>query len=203
MHRFVWNLRGPDPVGVDFGYPISAVYMNTAKEPTGPWVLPGTYTVHLIVGGKSYNQPLEVRMDPRVRTSALALTQQHTLSVRIVADLRQSSDALTAIRQLRTRVKDARTSAQGAALAALDDFDRQLAALDSGAPSFGRLGGDLGGLYGVLQEAEVTQTAQALAAIADRRATLGILLARWQALRTAGLGSLNAKLRAAGVAEIR
>jgi hypothetical protein len=30
-------------------------------------VLPGTYTVKLTVGGKSYTQPLIVKMDPRAR----------------------------------------------------------------------------------------------------------------------------------------
>lgn len=42
---------------------------------------PGNYTVRLTVGGKTYTQPLAVRLDPRVTTSAAALTQSEKLSV--------------------------------------------------------------------------------------------------------------------------
>jgi hypothetical protein len=205
MHRFVWNLREPDPVGVDFGYPIAAVFMNTAKEPTGPWVLPGAYTVHLIVGGKNYTQPLEVRMDPRVKTPTATLVRQHARSAALVEGVKRTSDALVAIRQLRAKVKDTRSSASGAVAQALDGFDQKLGALegDGAAPSLGRLNGELGGLYGVLQDADVAPTTQTLAAISERQAHLKTLLARWQTVRTTDLGLLNRRLSSAGVAEIR
>ena len=41
-------------VGASFGYPISAIVGDTPKEPLGPAVLPGTYTVKLTAGGKGY-----------------------------------------------------------------------------------------------------------------------------------------------------
>jgi len=44
MHRFVWDLHYSPPAGVQFRYPISAIYENTPTVPTGPWVLPGRYT---------------------------------------------------------------------------------------------------------------------------------------------------------------
>ena len=50
------------------------------KEPHGPWVLPGTYSVRLTVDGKSYKQPLTVKMDPRVPTPAAGLALQFSLS---------------------------------------------------------------------------------------------------------------------------
>ncbi len=64
MHRYVWDLR-PTPSapragggggggGGGFGRGAAAV-------------LPGTYTVKLTVGEKSYTQPLMVKMDPRVK----------------------------------------------------------------------------------------------------------------------------------------
>src|SRR6185503_12070504 len=61
-------------------YPIAAVYRNTAPAPTSPWVMPGKYIVVLTVGGKSYEQPLTVMMDPRVKTSNADLLQQFKLS---------------------------------------------------------------------------------------------------------------------------
>lgn len=62
MHRWIWDLRPTPPArpagggggGGGFGRGVSTV-------------LPGTYTVKLTVGGKSYTQPLIVKMDPRAR----------------------------------------------------------------------------------------------------------------------------------------
>jgi photosystem II stability/assembly factor-like uncharacterized protein len=83
MHRFVWDLHYTRPAGVATSYPISAVYQDTAPEPNGVWALPGAYTVKLTVAGRTYTQPLTLRMDPRVKTPAAALLQQFTLSKRI------------------------------------------------------------------------------------------------------------------------
>jgi hypothetical protein len=55
IHRWVWDLR-PTPAPSD----------GRGGGPGGALVLPGAYTVRLAVGGKSYTQPLRVKMDPRV-----------------------------------------------------------------------------------------------------------------------------------------
>jgi len=59
MHRWVWDLR-PTPTGGGRrgGGPVRGGELR---------VLPGTYTVKLTAGGKSYTQPLIVKMDPRVK----------------------------------------------------------------------------------------------------------------------------------------
>ncbi|MGH8865911.1 MAG: WD40/YVTN/BNR-like repeat-containing protein, partial [Burkholderiales bacterium] len=80
MHRFLWDLHYAPVPGAQPEYPIAAVYRNTAPDPTGPWALPGAYTVVLTVGGKSYEQPLTLMMDPRVKTSDGDLAQQFGLS---------------------------------------------------------------------------------------------------------------------------
>jgi hypothetical protein len=59
---------------------MTAVPHETAPQPTAPWVLPGSYTVSLTTGGKIFSQPLEVRMDPRLQTSAADLARQFQLS---------------------------------------------------------------------------------------------------------------------------
>lgn len=61
----------------------------------------------------------------------------------------------------------------------------------------------LGALYGTLQEADVAPTSQTLATVAEREKALAGLVARWAALRGADRAALNARLRAAGGAEIR
>ena len=62
MHRWIWDLRptpAPRPPGAGGG--------GFGGRGATSTVLPGTYTVKLSVGGKSYTQPLLVRMDPRTR----------------------------------------------------------------------------------------------------------------------------------------
>lgn len=79
-HRFVWDLHY-EPLNLAPVFPIAAVYGNTAPRPTSPWVMPGQYTVKLIVDGRSYVQPLTIKMDPRVKTSVQDLQLQHDLSL--------------------------------------------------------------------------------------------------------------------------
>ena len=64
MHRWVWDLRPTPPA--ESGGRAAAVTANFFGG-RGPTVLPATYTVKLTVGGKSYTQPLVVRIDPRVK----------------------------------------------------------------------------------------------------------------------------------------
>jgi hypothetical protein len=55
--------------------------MNTAPNPTSPFVMPGKYTVKLVVDGGSYLQSFMVKMDPRVKTALKDLQLQHDLSL--------------------------------------------------------------------------------------------------------------------------
>ena len=45
-----------------------------------PWASPGTYTVRLTVNGASYSQPLTLKLDPRVKTSAMDLATLYKLT---------------------------------------------------------------------------------------------------------------------------
>jgi hypothetical protein len=60
---------------------MTAVKNNTAPEPTAPWVMPGSYKIKLTVNGQTIEQPLEIVMDPRVKTSIKDLQRQHDLSM--------------------------------------------------------------------------------------------------------------------------
>ncbi len=79
-HRFMWDMHY-QPLNIAPSFPISAVYKNTAPEPTSPWVLPGKYTARLLVDGKMYEQSFFVKMDPRVKSSTVDLKLQHDLSL--------------------------------------------------------------------------------------------------------------------------
>src|SRR5262249_7368009 len=93
MHRWLWDRHYPDVPGVESEYPIAAIPHNTAPQPTGPWVMPGQYTVVLTVNGKSYSQPLTIKIDPRVKTPAAGLQQQFKLSSDVYTKLLSLSPA--------------------------------------------------------------------------------------------------------------
>jgi hypothetical protein len=87
MHRFVWDLRFPPPPVLEHEYPISAIAGDTPREPLGPFVLPGTYSVKLTVDGKVIARSLTVKMDPRVAMSDADLAAQLALLQRIAGAL--------------------------------------------------------------------------------------------------------------------
>lgn len=79
MHRLLWDMKYA-PLNIPVSYPMTAVKNNTAPDATAPWVLPGMYSVRITVGSKVIEQPLEIKMDPRVKTAMSDLQRQHNLS---------------------------------------------------------------------------------------------------------------------------
>ncbi len=101
-HRFMWDMHY-SPLNIPANYPISAIYMNTAPNETSPWVLPGNYIVRLTVDGKSYNQNIEIKMDPRVKASFKDLAVQHDLSLRCYKNIQ---NCMTALNEIKTKQND-------------------------------------------------------------------------------------------------
>ncbi|NQW04185.1 MAG: glycoside hydrolase [Acidobacteria bacterium] len=93
LHRFVWDVRYAPPAVTSFSYPISAVPWNTPKSPQGVWTMPGQYQVRLTAGGRTYRQPIQVKLDPRVQTPIADLSLQFKLSMAIDVALRQLAAA--------------------------------------------------------------------------------------------------------------
>jgi photosystem II stability/assembly factor-like uncharacterized protein len=188
MHRVEWDMRyTPLPGGGGRGgLPIAAVPHNTVGVPNSIWAAPGRYTVRLTVDGKSYTQPLTLKMDPRVKTPALALQQQFTMSKGLYDDITNAQRVLGQIRGIRAQA--------GAA-----PFTERLTALEGAGGGGGRGGrgggapagpdtinsvaGAMGGLMTTLQGAEVAPTTQLAAAIADRRAAMAKLMQKWTTLK--------------------
>jgi photosystem II stability/assembly factor-like uncharacterized protein len=78
--RFVWDMNYK-PLDEPASYPIGATYMDTAPDPTSPWVLAGDYTSKMTVNGKTYTQNFTIKQDPRVKTSPEKMKQIHDLSM--------------------------------------------------------------------------------------------------------------------------
>src|SRR5262249_10569048 len=154
-------------------YPISAIYRDTPSEPLGPAVPSGEYTAKLTVGGRSYTQPLTVKMDPRVKTPPEELAQQFVLSMQCYEGMRQAHEAQEQIRKLRAQLKE-RQERAGTLAEALAALDKKAAALEGsavprgrgglrsavsgGEASLGRVTGEMSRLLGILQGADVAPT---------------------------------------------
>jgi photosystem II stability/assembly factor-like uncharacterized protein len=212
-HRFLWNMHYPPVPGVEAEYPIAAIPHNTAPQPTGPWALPGQYTVVLKANGKTYSQPLVIKMDPRVKTSPAALQQQFKLSHDLYTQLLALSPAAEQIVDVRKQLKDLQPRATGEVLAAVNTLDKKLEALAGGAtrrPGAGTEPPTLGGLktkfltlFGVFQEADVAPSTQATAAVADLEKQLPPLMERWNAAKAQDLPALNQQLKGANLRELK
>jgi hypothetical protein len=214
MHRFLWDMHYPDVPGAEKEYPIAAVPHNTAPQPTGPWVMPGDYTVVLTVDGKSYSQALTIKMDLRVKTPVAGLQEQFAMSYQLYQRLLTLVPAVDQATQLRKQVEDRlKTAAQGSdAATALAHFNDLLNAVlgparqrfgpPSNVPSLSALRTKYGALFGVLQEVDATPTTQARAALTEIEKQLPPLLQQWQQLKTKELAATNEKLRQAGQPEL-
>ena len=180
------------------GYPISAISRDTPREPRGPIVVPGRYTVRLTVAGRIYAETLTVRMDPRVTTTAAGLLQQHVLATQLAGAIREDSTLLAQVRALRARIKVQRDSAgAGPRADALAALDQRADSLESGGgrgptgptgpTGLARLGGQLAGLYDVIEETDAAPTSQAVAGVAGLQRTLAGLRRRWAVLQRAAV----------------
>ncbi len=194
MHRVVWDLHYPPVPALRREYPIAAIYYNTPREPRGPWVVPGAYTVRLRAAGTTATQPLSVRLDPRLTLPPDALTRQFALAARLADALVRDSAALAQVHALRAELQATRQRAAAGPAAALDSLDARAAALETGAgtapaapglprePGFTRLNEQLVELYRVIEGADAPPTAQAAAAVPRLERALAERLARWREL---------------------
>jgi len=218
MHRFVWNLHYPKPEALETEFPISAIFHDTPEYPLGARVLPGDYTVKLTVDGKSYTEPLVVKMDPRITSSVDDLRKQHDMEVGAVEGMNDSYESLEQVRSVRAQLKDLTKKAGGneklsGGLAALD---KQCAELEGGTqpgffgtpPSgkqpenFSALNQHFSTILAVADSADVAPTTEVEAAYRELEDSSTMLRKRWSVLREREILDLNAELKKAGLPEI-
>ena len=178
-HRFLWNMHYT-PLNLPPSYPIAAIYNNTAPGETSPWVMPGTYTVKLIVDGKEFTQALIVRMDPRVKTSIVDLQKQHDLSLQCYEGRKTCMAMLNELKTYRTELRNLDSLNKNAQIASALENTTQ----GSQEPSFARLNSNFTALQNVLQDADMAPTTQTVRAVADAQKQLAALLKKWKELKT-------------------
>ncbi|MBS1795351.1 MAG: glycoside hydrolase [Acidobacteria bacterium] len=202
MQRFVWNLQYANPPADGYDLPISAIYRDTPFVPEGPFVMPGKYTVRLTANGKTYTQPLSVKMDPRVSASAADLQAQFTLSIEAYEGIRETSAMLRDAKKLQSRLRDLKEKAPN------DDAKSRIEALDEKLKVFltgprptnppqptkvadlplTRLNAAFYGMLDLLQDADAAPTTQAAADAKDLQSALGYLRNRWKQIAEEAAG---------------
>jgi len=213
MHRWIWDLHyTPAPGGRRFG--------GFGFGAAGVQALPGAYTVKLTVDGKTYTQPLTVKMDPRNKIPLIELQKQFDAGSDVAHLQMQISEAQRGVEQLRSQIRDRRAQAQSnaALVAALDAVDHKAEAVSGTPPtptapgnapeppqehqSLAYLSGEFTQISFAVNSGDEAPTAEAMKAIAAARATLATTLAKWTELQTKDLPQLNSQLKQAGIAPV-
>jgi hypothetical protein len=224
MHRLIWDLTYPAPDVLEHDYPISAIYHDTPRTPLGAAVLPGQYKVVLTVGGKSYTQRLEIRMDPRVKTSPEDLRQQFELDRKIADALHKDYEALQQVRSLRSQLKSlgggpyassaasAASNETFAAIKTAGELEAKAAPIEGEEGGYGtrylstpegrslaRLNSGLNTLVSALDTADAAPTTQQVAMFGELDKALEEQLSAWAQLKSKDIPELNEKLKKAGL----
>jgi len=213
MHRFLWDMHYAPVPGLQVQYPIAAIYRNTAPEATSPWAMPGKYTVVLTVGGKSYDQPLTLVMDPRVKTSNADLAEQFRLSKQVYDEWLALNSISESVKRIQSQISELQPRVPAGALKTrLNAFAEKLQAFSS-APAAGPGGaaaaaarpnvatstGRVRTLFNLIEEVDLAPTPQAAVGVSDVVRDSRVLQDTWQAIKSQDIAGLNVELRAAGL----
>jgi photosystem II stability/assembly factor-like uncharacterized protein len=212
LNLFVWDLRCQTPMKIP-----KAIYDN--GKPTGPLVLPGTYQVRLTVGGKSYTAPIEVKMDPRVKTSPDDLRKQFDLLSKLRETEDEMNKAIVGIRDLNNQlqvlekrlgsVKESKAVADNCAdlrkkIRVIEEELIQVNATaqedEANYPT--KLNSKLGYLSGVTDSADTapTRAEQEVFAVLDKQ--LQVELNKWREVLSKDLPALNDSMRKQDIAVV-
>jgi photosystem II stability/assembly factor-like uncharacterized protein len=209
MHRFVWDLK----------YPLKAATPSFFFRAAGVWAAPGNYKVKLTVNGKSFTGPLEVKMDPRVKTSTAELTQQFEVASGIAGKLEAVSAAAQGAQRLREQIEARRKDAGGNAdlLDALEALERKLGPAPAAGGGFGLFGlalppegevtlaqtrSALSRLLLVVESADAPPTADAKTAAEKWEATAAAGLEKWEEMKKVDVARVNGMLEKAGMEKL-
>ncbi|HEX7018986.1 MAG TPA: hypothetical protein VF159_03180 [Gemmatimonadaceae bacterium] len=195
MHRMSWDMRY-QPIG-DAGVDEeggAAVPYRTYPNVNAPWAAPGRYSVRLTVDGKSYTQPLMLRMDPRVKTSAAVIGQVSAVSREMYDDAVAANALLGTARAFASSLDTTSADAAKRKLE-IDSIAPPAVSAPTGrrgfrargaataGPTFESVGSELLNAAMAMQSADVAPTSAQLAAVTKARADWKAIQARWLRLR--------------------
>jgi photosystem II stability/assembly factor-like uncharacterized protein len=212
LNLFVWDLRCQMPMKIP-----KAIYDN--GKPAGPLVLPGRYQVRLTVGGKSYAEAIEIKMDPRVKTSPDDLRKQFDLLAKLRDTEEEMNKAILGIRDLNNQlqalekrlgsVKESKAVADNCAelrkrIRAIEEELIQVNATaqedEANFPT--KLNSKLGYLSGVTDSADTAPTRAELEVFAELDKQLQAELNKWREVLSKDLAALNDSMRKQDIAVV-
>jgi photosystem II stability/assembly factor-like uncharacterized protein len=133
LNRVSWNLRYG---GAEVRRLPSEEETAFAGPPRGPQALPGRYTVRLTLGDKTFDEPVEVRLDPTISVSPADLQAQLDLQMKLRAMQTAVNNALRFLDSIEEQLKHTQTTAKALnkepdkdIMKALEDYIKQVDAL--------------------------------------------------------------------------
>jgi photosystem II stability/assembly factor-like uncharacterized protein len=204
-HRFLWDMHYPPVPGMSTGPDDeAAIPHDTPAVPSSPWVMPGAYTVRLMAGSESLDQPLTIVMDTRVKTSHADLEQQFNLSHTLYDQMLQASKALHEITVLRSQLDGPNAKLPHEAAEELEAKLNKIAGSENegGGRRFGAAGpatldsirSQLARLEHSIQNADAAPTTSQTAGAAEIVKPLPPLLDQWDQLKATDLKAINEQL---------
>jgi hypothetical protein len=214
MHRWIWDLHYAEVPGST-----RLAGDEFVVAPRGVTALPGTYTVRLTVAGKSYSEPLSIKMDPRIKTSAAELQKQFEAAIEVSRRQSEINEAQRSVKEVLLQARQLRSKAsQNAALVPALDAFIQKAEDVAGAPAdrFGVLPSkpakeheDLESLhskfakiFSAINGGDLAPTMEAMQAFGTAQRDLAAVMAKWEAFTSKDLPAVNGQLKQAGLAPI-
>jgi photosystem II stability/assembly factor-like uncharacterized protein len=209
LNRFAWDLRYESPTKIP-----AAIYDE--GDPIGPLVLPGKYQVRLIADGKTYTEALEVRIDPRVKSSADDLRKQFDLMLKMRDCQEEMNKSILAIRDLRTQLQALEKRLGNgdetkSLVASSVDLRKKIVAIEDELINVNskasedelnyptRLNSRIGYLQAAVDSADLQPTEGELAVFAELDQQLESQLAKWRAILATDVPALNGAMRKGNV----
>ncbi len=205
-NRFLWDLRHEGALRVRGN--------KTAPEANqGPFVLPGTYTVRLVLGDRVQEVSLEVRVDPRVDVSLEDLRAQHDLLLAVREKLNELYRGVVRLREVREQVEawKKRLADRSQVVQAAERVLEKLAAIEDALILPGeqknvyelvvspRLNSKLASLIPVIGSGDGRPTASAQALVDQYSREIDEQLARLAQVLAEDVEALNRAIQAVGV----
>jgi len=204
-HRVNWDMRYPTPPALFFDQSSGAVPEDTPFIPEGPMALPGDYQVKLTVDGVSYSQPAQLKQDPRLDDSPVAMDgmrRQLDLSQRIIAVISASKSAYEQarasdakllslragvsrrlVKTLRTRIAELTGTTEDASIGL--SGGSYAVPPDKGVTSFSRINGQASALLEMVESTSDQAPVPSLyRTYSDLCRDFGATLGAWQSLQT-------------------
>jgi hypothetical protein len=199
VHRFIWNLTWSSSGGP------AADEESEYRNPSGPKVVPGIYTVRLTVDGQPQTQPLKIVMDPRSPATPEILQEQLQLGQQIFAETLEARRALAEIAAVQKQLAEVeqKIGDQNPPLkSALADAQSEISKiLTRKEVTPGQSGGlqdaytALASALHVVESGDRAVPSQAIAVYQESNQQIQARIAEWTKFKETKLQGLNQKLR--------